>query len=1013
MIPLRLELEGIFSYKEKQVIDFATLTAGGLFGIFGAVGSGKSSILEAMMLALYGEPERLSMRGERSSLIHLQAPLLRVSLDFETGNPTAVYRAVFELRRKKKNPEELESNERFFYKKENDQWIPQEVSSIEEVLGIRLNDFRRTVIIPQGKFQEFVQLNQKDRTEMLRDLFGLHRFDLSDKVKNLLGSAVSEKGRIDASVQTLGELSKEKIEEKKTALKTCELSVSDKSKQVTELQDRLKTLDLSKRLTDEFNEKQRTLENVRVQKDDYDQRKQRLDMYFKVKLEISPILMQQKELEKTLHKVADELRMSTEALQKFREALPLLKEQEASAKKEMEQLPERERRIALLERITERNLALAHAQKLEKQSAEKRLEFHSLEENFLIQDTSIKEKELIVENTKSTWGKRFSEVLKMELNWEELQCARLLLETSQKQIDGLSSEITRAELQKGELEDMFISQGKKDFSSLLESLDEQIEGAQKELQRIREKAGLETFRHLVVPGEPCPLCGSLHHEQHEFNQNDEIVIKEKQLHDLRAILTHTQKQALEYSKQIQSIELLRADEAKKKTGLLEIQKSIEALQSYFHSWEWKSNLDIEQGIERIKFEKENFERVEKEWNELRKVMERSAERIKLLRPEIDALNVETAKARAIADSVDAILENSADDWFKRYLDVAEDMIKTDIQKVRSFIDNTQRKYNEISKSLVELQTSIANTENIVGEKTKTLDALQPERKLLQNTLSDKLAELSLSEEEAKSVDSLNIQTDKEKSEIDIFYSTIDGLEKRIAEIQSNPDFKPMDAGLYDGLKLELKSKEDELNASNIQLGEIRQELTDMEERWGRKLKFEERLIVLQRRIDRLRDLEGLFKGGKFVRYISNFYLKELCAAANRRFHQLTRNRLSLMVDDDNNFFVVDYLNDGKQRLLKTLSGGQTFQASLCLALALSERVKSVSRSERSFFFLDEGFGALDRDSLAIVMETIKSLRRENRIVGFISHVEEMKEEMDVYLDVRLDKEQGSVVTLQL
>jgi DNA repair protein SbcC/Rad50 len=1013
MIPLRLELEGIFSYKEKQVVDFATLTAGGLFGIFGAVGSGKSSILEAMMLALYAEPERLSMRGERTSLMHLQSSLLRVCLDFEAGNPSATYRAVFELQRKKKNPEELESPERFFYKKENDQWIPQEIGAIEEVLGMRLNDFRRTVIIPQGKFQEFVQLNQKDRTEMLRDLFGLHRFDLSEKVKNLLGSAVTEKGKLDASVQTLGELSLEKIAEKKDAQSKCELSISEKSKQVSNLQEQLKALELSKRLLDEYSEKQKLLDSFLSQKEVFDERKQRLEKYFKVKLEVSPILAQQRDLEKMMEKVRGELESTKATLQQYQKALPEMKEQEMLAKKELEMLPEREKRIALLERIVERNSAVAKANKLEKESTEKRIEFQSLEEKHVLQDVAIKEKELIVVNTKSLWSKRFNEVLKMEVNWEELQRARLLSETSEKQLTLLGNKIGEEEQKKTEFDKILVANEKRDFPGLLELLTLKIDATQKELQIMREKEGLETFRHLVVPGQPCPLCGSLHHEQHDFNQSDEILSKEKELSDLRAAFTRTQKEALEYSKLIQSLEILRLEEEKKKADQIEINKVIEGLQAYFEGWEWKTNIEIEYGIEKIKSEKENFERLEKEWNELRKAMEHAGERIKQLRPEVEALNVEIAKAKAIADSVNEILQGSTDDWFQRYLDVAEDVIRTDIQKVRAFIENIQRKYNDLSKSLAELQTSIVNTENFLDQKSRELEGLKPERLRIQEMLVSKLTTLSISEEEARGIDAIDIHTDKEKVEIDAYYSSIDGLQKRIVEIQSNPDYKSIDAELYERLKLDLKSKEEELKETNIQLGQIRQELLDMEERWGRRQKFEERLAYLQKRLLLLRDLESLFKGGKFVRYISNFYLKELCASANKRFHQLTRNRLSLMVDDDNNFYVIDYLNDGKQRLLKTLSGGQTFQASLCLALALSERVKSVSRSERSFFFLDEGFGALDRDSLAIVMETIKSLRKENRIVGFISHVEEMKEEMDVYLDVRLDKEQGSVVTLQL
>jgi exonuclease SbcC len=83
-----------------------------------------------------------------------------------------------------------------------------------------------------------------------------------------------------------------------------------------------------------------------------------------------------------------------------------------------------------------------------------------------------------------------------------------------------------------------------------------------------------------------------------------------------------------------------------------------------------------------------------------------------------------------------------------------------------------------------------------------------------------------------------------------------------------------------------------------------------------------------------------------------------------------------------------------------------------LALALAERVKVLNQSDKSFFFLDEGFGSLDRDSLSVVLETLKTLRRENRIVGIISHVEELQQEMDVSLRIELDKERGSLVLIQ-
>ena len=78
--------------------------------------------------------------------------------------------------------------------------------------------------------------------------------------------------------------------------------------------------------------------------------------------------------------------------------------------------------------------------------------------------------------------------------------------------------------------------------------------------------------------------------------------------------------------------------------------------------------------------------------------------------------------------------------------------------------------------------------------------------------------------------------------------------------------------------------------------------------------------------------------------------------------------------------------------------------------ALAEKLKTLNQADQSFFFLDEGFGALDRNALRVVFETLKSLRHENRIVGIISHVEELQQEVGVYAQIELDPEKGSQVS---
>ena len=166
---------------------------------------------------------------------------------------------------------------------------------------------------------------------------------------------------------------------------------------------------------------------------------------------------------------------------------------------------------------------------------------------------------------------------------------------------------------------------------------------------------------------------------------------------------------------------------------------------------------------------------------------------------------------------------------------------------------------------------------------------------------------------------------------------------------------------------------------------------------------------LELRTDNLNKLFNLFTGKGFVNFISSIYLKQLVVHANARFHRMTRNQLSLTVNDKNDFEIIDYLNEGKTRSVKTLSGGQSFQVSLSLALALAESVQAKSKTEQNFFFIDEGFGTQDNEAVNLVFETLLNLNKENKIVGIISHVEELKERIPASLTVVKDEERGSLV----
>ena len=179
MIPIKLTIKGLYSYQEKQTIDFTKLTSANLFGIFGAVGSGKSSILEAITFAIYNETDRMNLRDNRNyNMMNLKSNELLIDFEFETGKDQIAYRAVVKGKRNGKKFEEVKTLDRSAYRNDDGNWIPIEPDQLEKVIGLTYNNFKRTIIIPQGQFQEFLQLGPTDRTRMMRELFSLKKYEI-------------------------------------------------------------------------------------------------------------------------------------------------------------------------------------------------------------------------------------------------------------------------------------------------------------------------------------------------------------------------------------------------------------------------------------------------------------------------------------------------------------------------------------------------------------------------------------------------------------------------------------------------------------------------------------------------------------------------------------------------------------------------------------------------------------------------------------------------------------------
>lgn len=217
--------------------------------------------------------------------------------------------------------------------------------------------------------------------------------------------------------------------------------------------------------------------------------------------------------------------------------------------------------------------------------------------------------------------------------------------------------------------------------------------------------------------------------------------------------------------------------------------------------------------------------------------------------------------------------------------------------------------------------------------------------------------------------------------------------------------------LYLQLETELGTLSDLLNHTSAQFAELKVSIENGKKALARISQLVKDKQQLEDRKSQLDILDRLFKANGFERFISVVYLRNLCFAANERFMKFSRNQLSLELNEETESFIIrDNLNNGQVRSVKTLSGGQTFQAALSLALALADNIQQFNQGNQNFFFLDEGFGSLDKDSLHHVFETLKSLRKENRIVGLISHVDDMQQEIATYLQVKNTEEYGSIIS---
>ncbi len=1021
MIPVKLSLKGLYSYREKQEIDFDTLMAAQLFGVFGEVGSGKSSILEAMMFILFDQSDRLNAKDNRYyNMLNLQSNEMEIDFVFRAGEQSRQkYRFYFLAKRKKSDFEKVEVKDRSYYQWKNDEWFPlPEQENAASILGMSFHNFMQTIIIPQGKFREFIDLTPTYRTRMLKELFHLEKFDLAQKTNTLIGKCKSEIDRLEGELKGMGEVSKEDIKtlQKEIAANAEKLKKNEAG--LISLEKENNQLEQLKSLFEKLVEARTQLAGLQDQKPDFDAREKRLARYekaeriFKAKLvTFDDTLEQSKTKNKRIQETEQEIQKKEVALKAAEKHMTEAKKAYDGREKIRQQCDE----LGILIEIkklqanwekTQQNATKAEVefQKLKKQKETRSKEIQEKEQQRTTLEDKIPDTKILYEL--SHWHKAKRE------NLAEQEKTKKEYKTQQEEKQKILAVCRQLTEDYTFLPDEF------SFETVYQKMAEEEkrlkleeEKALKSLQNLQVKQKLSAYASELQEGEPCPLCGATHHPQiaHTDSASETVQQEEQNLKTIRGEISQLgelEKKAgkLEHEVNLKNILLEKAEAEKQRVD--------NKLSQHQNAFVWKI------------FEGKTAEEIDsliKEAEQQEGLLKKLRDSIKTLRSaEIaqEKLYEQTQKqrdeAQKHAHEIEVTIRTKKSalklmpfDKFEKY---SMEQLGQSLKNGESKYESVKTAYDNAVEAVNKLNLDVKGLKTQKEADEKQLEELVGKSEKLIKEIRDLCTEHDFSgPDEVRQILQQNLNTEAERKKIEEYKEKLHSLQGNFQQLRKDTEDKNYNEQYHREQAYQLKTLKDEVGVQKENLALQRKQVTDLTEKLEKREKLDKDLSQLNHRLENLKEMSGLFRGSGFVNYASHIYLNDLCKAANERFMQLTRNNLSLELNENNDFIVRDFLNDGKTRLLKTLSGGQTFQAALCLALALAENVKSLNQAGQSFFFLDEGFGALDKTSLRIVFDTLKSLQKEHRVVGVISHVEALQQEIDVFLTVKNDRERGSVI----
>jgi len=990
---LTLDIEGFGPYREAQHVDFAAFDGDGLFVITGKTGAGKSTILDAICFALYGYVPRYD-KAEKTLRSHFcsEDDPTSVTLEFEVGAQRyKVWRSPdYERAKKRGTGTTTKQAEASLHIWRDGDWAALEVKPrevgvrIDQIMQLNADQFLQVILLAQGRFSEFLHSGTKERLHTLRSLFGTQRFEvleqhLRDAAKELGRGVESADAGLASLVERGADLAGTELpaddavagwwDEVASALGEASVRAADARKAATE----------ASRLADEALVSARAVELKRAQRAraqaivaDLEERAEehaadveRLSAAERAKPVVAP-----------LARVATADQAFKLAMDEAAEALGEVRESETAEtawpadRGSLEDADLASLRARLSELAEERGSlagALASEEALPGLVAAHDAAESAVAEAREARDTTQTELDGLPEALTK---------LREELEASGAAATRVVeLTAKEKEAGAVLSALDSVDALTAELAEL------RDAEGLASSARKSAVSAHDDLIQRRLHSEAARLADSLANDEPCPVCGSESHPSPAQPSDDHVTDEDVAAAGENAV---TAQQAFD-----QAHSAVSAVEAKLETAR-------EATNGADREGAQESHSTVTQELAAAT---ETANAAES----LKKQIEAAEKQSEVLRSSLDA------QAKAIEEkSAGFVAAKSALEAARTTTSKA----RGEFQTVAARVDHVA----EASETLGALATALATRAE--AEKESGYAKASLELALAESGFDDvRLATAASLKPEALLALSQQVQNHREAlaaAKAVLAEASGDDLPAELFDLEVLATIAT-ESGEVRDTAVATATKSESIATSFAALSE------EYRDRSASTAEARERWMTARRLAETLQGNEPNDRRMRLESFVLAAKLEKIITTANARLVTMSSGQYRLEYDDGEQYRktetglglrVLDS-HTGRTRSTRSLSGGETFLASLALALGLAEVVTAEAGGiQLSTLFIDEGFGSLDGDTLEIAMATLDGLRSGGRTVGLISHVEAMKEAIPSKLEVSKQTDGSSLLEVR-